>query len=171
MNQLISGIWQNAPVWVWPLFFVLLFIGLMAMRPRQGSIVPYFFYPLFGLTAAKVVNGLVQYPLNWIAFAAFYLLGAVMAFRWQDRLIVAKTGWTMQQKGDRITFLVLMLIFFSNFANGVATAVAPQVLATPLYTVIFAGIIGICSGSFTGRAARVITLGNRPATSAVVASD
>ena len=29
------------------------------------------------------------------------------------------------------------------------------------YTIIFTGVIGMCSGSFTGRALRVITLGNR----------
>ncbi len=163
MREIFIGMWQNTPIWVWPLFFVLLAIGLFAMKTRNSSIIPYFFYPLFGLTAANALMNLGHIPANWIVFACFYLIGAVMAFRWQDGLILEKQGWTMRLQGDKITMLILMLIFFSNFVNGVFEAVATQVSSTLLYTVIFAGIIGLCSGSFSGRALRVVTLGNRAA--------
>lgn len=67
----------------------------------------------------------------------------------------------MRLRGDRITIVILMVIYFSNFANGVVGAAAPQLLDATAYTVIFAGLIGLCAGSFTGRALRVITLGAR----------
>lgn len=158
MSQVFVGIWQNAPIWVWPLFFVLLFIGLMAMRTRDSSCIPYFFYPLFGLSAANAINGLVHVPTSWIVFAFSFLVGVALAFRWQDGLILQKTGWNMKLKGDRITILILMLIFFSNFVNGVLESVAPQLREATVFTIIFAGVIGACSGSFTGRALRVVTL-------------
>lgn len=161
MNDILLGIWQNAPVWVWPLFFVLLAIGILAMRSRNSSIIPYFFYPLFGLTAANAVAGLFNVPTNWIVFAVSYVVGVALAFRWQDTLILYKSGWRMKLRGDRITLLVLMTIFFSNFVNGVLEAVSPQTLQSLAYTLIFAAIIGACSGSFTGRALRVVTLKTR----------
>jgi hypothetical protein len=161
MGDIVSGIWQNVPVWVWPLFIVLVIIGLMAMKPRDSSIIPYCFYPLFGLTAAQAVSGLVHVPTNWWVFAFSYLVGAALAFRWQDGLILYKVGLRMKLHGDRITIMILMAIFCSNFVNGVLEAVAPHWLNYVTYTVLFAGVIGACSGSFTGRALRVITLGRR----------
>lgn len=161
MTQILLGIWQNAPVWVWPLFFVLVFIGLIAMRDRRSSIIPYFFYPLFGLSAANSIGALNHVPLSWITFSVCYLVGAGLAFRWQNSLILQKAGWTMKIKGDRITILILMLIFFSNFVNGVILSVAPDLQEAIVFTLVFVGVIGACSGSFTGRALRVITLGNR----------
>lgn len=163
MGQVLSGIWQNAPVWVWPLFFVLLTIGLLARRDRSSSIIPYFFYPLFGLSAANAIQGLTHVPTNWITFAAAYVIGMAIAFRWQDSLILQKSGWTMQLRGDKGTLVILMTIFFSNFIGGVLQAVAPQVLDAMAYTLVFAAIIGACSGSFTGRALRVISCRVRPA--------
>jgi hypothetical protein len=161
MSEIFVGIFQNAPVWVWPLFFVLFAIGLFAMKTRNSSIIPYFFYPLFGLTAANALLGLGHVPTNWIVFGCSYIVGVATAFRWQDGLILEKQGWTMRLQGDKITLFILMLIFFSNFVNGVFEAVAPQVSGTILYTITFAGVIGLCSGSFTGRALRVVTLGDR----------
>lgn len=161
MGQLFLGIWQGTPIWVWPLFGVLLVIGFMSMRDRKSSIIPYFFYPLFGLSAANAISSLVHTPLNWIVFGLAYLVGLAWAFRWQDGLIIRKTGWKMQLRGDRITLLILMIIFFSNFVNGVVAAVSPHLREEILFTIIFATIVGACAGSFSGRALRVITLKQR----------
>lgn len=163
MGELFLGIWQNAPVWVWPLFVVLVVIGILATRNRQSSIVPYFFYPLFGLSAANAINGLVHMPANWLTFGAGFLIGALLAFRWQDGLILEKTGMKMRLRGDRVTLVVLMAIFVSNFVNGVVEATAPDLRNAFWFTLALAAVIGACSGSFTGRALRVVTLGNRAA--------
>lgn len=161
MSQLIAGIWQNAPVWVWPLFFVLLAIGIFSMRDRNSSVIPYYFYPLFGLSAIGAISGLQHVPLNWIVFALGYTLGLAAAFRWQNRLVLEKKDRQLRIKGERITILILMVIFCSNFVNGVIEAVAPDLRLAPLFTIGFGMVIGACSGSFTGRALRVLTLGNR----------
>lgn len=163
MGELFLGIWQNAPVWVWPLFVVLVVIGILATRNRQSSIVPYFFYPLFGLSAANAINGLVHMPANWLTFSVGFLIGALLAFRWQDGLILEKTGMKMRLRGDRVTLVVLMAIFVSNFVNGVVVATAPDLRNAFWFTLALAAVIGACSGSFTGRALRVVTLGNRAA--------
>jgi len=142
MTQLIAGIWQNTPVWVWPLFFVLIAIGIFSMRDRNSSVIPYYFYPLFGLSAIGTISGLAHAPLNWIVFALGYALGVGAAFQWQNSVILEKRGSRLRIKGERITFIILMVIFFSNFL-GIGI------------------VIGACSGSFTGRALRVLTMGER----------
>lgn len=161
MTNILLGIWQNAPIWVWPLFVVLLVMGLSAMRDRNSSIIPYFFLPLLGLSTVNSMGALAHVPLNWISFGLSYLLGTILAFRWQNGLILEKSGWRMRLKGERITLLILMLIFVSNFVSGVISSVAPHLQGLHSFTAIFASIIGACSGSFTGRALRVITVQNR----------
>lgn len=161
MTQILAGIWQNTPIWVWPLFCVLVGIGILAMRDRSSTIIPYCFYPLFGLTAANAIINMAHAPTAWIIFGAAYIIGMGVAFWWQNGLILQKTGIHMQLKGDRITIVILMVIFFSNFVNGVVGGISPTVQASTGFTYIFATVIGLCSGSFTGRALRVITLGNR----------
>ncbi|MEP3347527.1 MAG: hypothetical protein ABJN34_08320 [Litoreibacter sp.] len=161
MGNILLGIWENAPVWVWPLFVVLVIVGVMAMRDRKSSVIPYFFYPLFGLSAVNAVGGLSHVSVSWAAFGISYLIGAAGAFKWQDGLVVERIGWKMTLKGDRVTILILMLIFFSNFVNGVLGVVAPQVQAGLSFAIIFACVLGAGAGSFTGRALRVITLKGR----------
>lgn len=161
--QIINGILHGAPVWVRPLFLVLLSIGLLSMRHRHSSVIPYFFYPLFGLTAAGSIGGLLHDPLKWIVFGSAYTLGVAAAFIWQNGLIVEKTGMHMVLRGEWLTLLILMVVFFSNFVNGMVESMAPDVRQIGAFTVGFACVIGICAGSFTGRALRVITLGSRTA--------
>lgn len=166
MKEFAFGIIQNTPIWVWPLFFFLVFVGLKAMRTRNSSVIPYFFYPLLGLIAVNAKLGNGQVSTGWLVFAFSYLIGVVVAFRWQDGLIMEKSGWNMTLRGDRITIVILMLIFFSNFINGVLGAIAPHFVETMAYAIIFGAVVGACSGSFTGRTLRVITLGERSAATA-----
>lgn len=160
-SQILLGIWQNVPVWVWPLFVVLLAIGIFSMRDRSGSVIPFLFYPLFGFTSLGAITALTHTPLNWITFGIAYLIGAILAFWWQDGLVLSKDRWRVRVRGEKITLIILMAIFFSNFVNGVIEAVAAHIRSLPFFTLIFAGLIGACSGSFTGRGLRIITLSSR----------
>jgi len=163
MSEIALGIWRNAPVWIWPLFVVLVAVGIMAMRTRDASLVPYLFFPLFGLSAVGAIGGLVHVPLNWIVFSIAYAAGLVPAFRWQDGLILRKERRRMRLRGERVTLAILMVVFFSNFVNGVIEEVAPLLRDSPVFTVIFAALVGACAGSFLGRGLRVVTLGARKA--------
>ncbi len=161
ITAILSGIWNNAPVWVWPLFFVLLAVGLLAMRTRSSSVIPFYFLPLIGLVSLSAVNKLAHVPGNWLSFALGYLLGMVLAYRWQDRLILGKSGGVVRLAGERVTLVILLTIYFSNFANGVIGAVAPDLRGMLVFTLLLALVLGACSGSLAGRALRVITLKDR----------
>ncbi|MFK7792124.1 MAG: DUF6622 family protein [Devosiaceae bacterium] len=167
MSTFLLGIWHNAPIWVWPLFVVLVVIGTLSMRARNSSIVPYFFYPLFGLSAANGIASLVHTPANWIIFGIAYILGVGLAFVWQDALVITKQGMKVHLKGERLTFVIVMTIFFSNFVNGVVEVMRPELQQNLVFTLVFASLIGACSGSFTGRALRVLTLPTRVPSGAV----
>ncbi|QDZ01106.1 hypothetical protein FQ775_12365 [Nitratireductor mangrovi] len=151
------GVWRNAAIWVWPVFLVFLAAGLWSTRTRDSSVMPYLFSPLLGLLPANAIDALPHFPANWLAFACAYVIGAAFAFRWQDDLILHKHGRHQRLQGDRVTLFVLMLIFFSNLAAGVVSDLAPQFRQMILVTVAFAGVTGACSGSFAGRALRVLS--------------
>lgn len=161
MLQFIGGVFANAPIWVWPLFFVLLGIGIFSSKERDSSAIPYLFYPAFGLTALGSIGDLAVQPLGWQVFTGGYIVAIFAAFVWQDRLVIEKTGWHLRLKGEWGTLLILMTIFLSNFVAGTLNVVASEFAATPGFVVGFAAIIGACSGSFTGRAIRVLSMRGR----------
>lgn len=163
MSTFLLGVWQNAPIWVWPLFVVLVVVGLRAMRTRETHSAYFALYPLFVVTAAGMIDSLAIAPLNWIVFCIALLVSVALSFRWQDGLILRKSGRRMRLAGERVTLLVLMTIFLSNFVRGVLESMAPGALETPAFVALFAALIGASAGTFLGGALRVFTLGNREA--------
>lgn len=95
--------------------------------------------------------------LGAAVFAAIYALCAYAGFRWQNRLILSRTGKKIQVKGEWITLLVILTIFVINFLNGALSGMGKSIVETPIYAAIIAGILGACSGMFLGRAIRVFT--------------
>ncbi len=156
MRETISGIWTNAPVWVWPLLVLLVALGLLSMRTRTISIVPFYFLPFIGFLSFRPIAGLAHQPANWITFLAAFALGAALFFGLQKRLKLDKTARRVTLKGEALTLITLMVIFWSNFASGVFDAVAPQAKQAILFSIVFSALIGLCAGSFLGRSFRVL---------------
>lgn len=84
------------------------------------------------------------------------VLGAIYGFYFQRKRILGIQGNRVKIQGEWLTLLVLMIIFFSNFAKGVMSAVTPEWLLLPAYTVLFAAIIGTSNGTFFGRSISVL---------------
>ena len=157
-----ADIFTETPVWVWALLGVLLFVGLRSLKTRETSAIPYFALPFLGILAASTVGGLQHAPLNWVCFGVGYVAGAVPAFSWQDGLILAKAGQRMTVRGEPVTLVLLLVIFGSNFVFGIAEATGSSFLQGTGFTIILAALLGAGSGSFAGRAVRVISIPQRP---------
>ena len=71
-------------------------------------------------------------------------------------MIIEKSDRRVAVKGEVLTFIMLMTIFWMNFAGGVLSAVAPEVMASMPAIALLASIGGIVSGLFAGRALRVL---------------
>jgi hypothetical protein len=154
--QILTGLLYGPPIWVWPLFVLLLFVGWRASRVRQTTMILYYFLPLMGLLTVQSVSSLPQAGPAWMAFGLCYILAVVIFFRRQTRWVLYKSNGTVRLVGEWVTMCAVMIVFWANFARGLLSDVAPQLYSQVWFCVVFAGIVGIAGGSFLGRSARII---------------
>lgn len=155
-TKVVTGILTNAPIWVWPLLIVLIVMGLAATRTRNTLLILHYFMPLLGIIGLGSVRALGFPELVWPTFLGFTLIGAALGFYWQSKWNLDRQRFKVRVQGEWLTLIVLMLIYFSNFADGTVEAVQPALKLTLHYNLVFASIMGLCSGSFTGRSLSVI---------------
>jgi hypothetical protein len=146
----------NAPLWVWPLFLLLLVVGLRATRTRRAPLVLILALPLLGVLSLRTLSGLPAPVWGWCVWAGALILGGLVGARLQSRWLIAREGRWVSLRGEWLTLSAMMLLFWSNFATGVLQAVAPSVLVAPGFVAGLAGILGVCAGSFLGRAIQTV---------------
>ncbi|MCX7560550.1 hypothetical protein OS190_13315 [Sulfitobacter sp. F26204] len=145
----------GTPIWVWPLLAFLIGYGIRASRDRDTSVWPVYLVPLLGLITLKTIITAPGGQSVWIAYVAAYALAAVAGFGLQRRWLVEKHDRRVTLKGEWLTFAVVMILFWSNFAYGVTRAIAPDVITQVSNQVVYAVVVAFASGSLLGRALQV----------------
>lgn len=153
---MIDEILTEAPIWVWPLLGVLLFLGIRATRPRQAPVYLFYCLPLLGLISLNSARSLPHQPIVWGCFGMGYLIGVIFAYSLQGKWLLEKQGATVSLDGEWFTLLTMMIVFWMNFAGGVAAAIGPQIYSSIGFTSVFTIVTGWASGCFLGRALKVI---------------
>ena len=154
--RFIEGIFQGAPLWVWPLLVALIILGLLSTRARSVPRAVFFVLPF---TALITFNSIASLPNPWVVWPVFivgYGIGAYIAYGLQSRWILGRDGNRLLISGEWFTLAVLMSIFFSNFVAGAVEAIVPQAYQSAEFMVPFAFIIAAASGSFLGRSVRAL---------------
>lgn len=150
------SILTNTPVWVWPLFIGLIVLGLRATRQRRSPVALIVLMPLLGGLSLRSLATLPTPTLVWSIWAAGIILGAIIGARLQSRWLIKREGAYVTLKGEWLTLVVLVTIFGSNFVFGALRAIAPALLSTPSLQAGLALALGLCAGSFLGRAVHVL---------------
>ncbi len=146
----------DVPIWVWPLFVGLIYIGVRSTRSREVPIVVYYFLPLFLLMSVNQMRLLAHVPVAWVAFLAGSIIGVTAGFMVQKGLIVARRKTHIRVAGEWMTLSALMILFCSNFIRGTAEAIAPSFASHPGFVFAIMLIVSTASGTFIGRSARVL---------------
>ena len=146
----------NVPVWVWPLFLLNLFIGVRALQDSWLPIRVYWLLPFFVLLMVRQIIIAPDFVIALIATACGYTIGAFAGFHWQKGWILGRVDKRIHLKGEWLTIIAVMILFWLNFANGVAKALDPQLAASPLFFVTILLITSWASGTFLGRSLQVL---------------
>jgi hypothetical protein len=154
---IVTGIVTGAPIWIWPLLFLLIGLGIFCSRDRKISILPYFLMPLIALTTVPILMAQQRPELAVTVWGLAYLCGILGGYRLQGRWTLSRTGLRAEVTGEWLSLCVMMLLFWANFANGVFAAVAPDLTAGLVYQILFPALLGLASGSFLGRPLRILT--------------
>ena len=144
--DVITAIPSRAPLWVWPLLAWMIWDGMRAMRDRIVGIWFFWMLPFFALIALR---GRVESPapeLDLPIYFTAYLAGAAFGHWYQGRVIVERTAKQVTVRGEPLTLIMLMTIFWMNFARGVIEAISPDLTQNPAMIALLAVISGAASG-------------------------
>lgn len=145
----------GAPLWVWPLMFFLVGYGIRASRDRETSVIPVYVVPTLGFITLNTIVHIAGGAQVWAIYGAAYVAAALAGYALQGRWLVAKQGRRVTLRGEWLTMLVVMTLFWGNFAWGVSRVVAPDFASGLANQLIYGVIVGLASGSLLGRALRV----------------
>jgi len=160
--QVLGPVLRGTPAWVWGLLAGLIALGATQLRDRTASLVRVSVMPV-AMTAFAVwglTGAFGQSPMFGYAMLAWMLVASVL---------FAAIGMTAAPKGtqydaaERTFFLpgswvplaLIVAIFLTRYVVNVDIAMQPSLKTDGTYTVIVAGLYGMSTGIFVGRAARL----------------
>lgn len=146
----------NIPLWVWPLFVLLLVVGLRASKTRRAPLALILALPLLGVLSLRALSALPDPTTVWSLWPLGLLTGTLLGYRLQTRWLISRQGAWVHLRGEWLTLIVTMVIFWSNFATGMARAMAPALVASTPFQAGLALLLGLCAGTFLGRAIRTL---------------
>lgn len=154
--DLIINIPARTPVWVWPLLAWMIWEGVSAMRTRTVPIWVYWMLPFFALISVRGRIEAAAPEVDLPVYFAMYALGAAFGYWFQGRVLMERAAKQVVVRGEPLTLIMLMTIFWMNFVSGVIEAVSPDLMRSHMTIAILAAISGAVSGQFAGRALRVL---------------
>jgi hypothetical protein len=143
---------SNVPIWVFPLFILLLILGLRASKDRKVPIALIAALPLLGILTLRNILALAPPNWIWLVAAAAYAIGIAAGMVWQRGWIVERSPRIVQVKGEWVTLTAMMIIFAAGFVNGFLSAVMPQLTQFALFATLFTVVTCLPAGQFLGRA-------------------
>ena len=156
--QMIPGILEHTPSWVWMVFLALTFLGLSQTRTRDVSRARVTLLPaaMVLLSLSGVLNAFSQVPLALAAWIAGFVLSLTLAGR---TLAVRDASWSSRTRRIRIpgSWLPVTLIlglFVTKYVAGVCLAINPSLATNTALASLLSLVYGSFSGLFWGRGER-----------------
>lgn len=146
-----KGLILGPPIWVWALLAYLVFIGVKSLRTRKVPIFVFYLTPFLGLLSVRTISNLDHIATAWSVFGSVYILSAVGFFLWQKRNLLERYKRHVLIRGEWVSLISFMVIFWANFVQRVLVAVSPQTYQSLGFIIIFAALLGLVCGSFLGR--------------------
>jgi len=154
---------KRTPTWVFALFAVLVFFGVMQSRTRQVSLARVTILPvvLIGLSLSGIWGSFGGRDFAAYAIAA-WLAGVVAAMlvnrhtKWPRNVVYTAATRTFLVEGSWLPLAVMMMIFFTRYAVTVSMAMNPGLAASPWLAAGVSFAYGLMSGAFLARALRIL---------------
>lgn len=142
----------NVPIWVYPLFVLLLALGLRASRRRQVPLLVVYAMPLLGILTLNNIISLGAPAWIWLIAAVVYALGVALGLSLQKRWLITRLPRHVELHGEWVTLAAMMIIFAAGFVKGTLSALLPDVVGSALFAVLFIAVVCLPAGQFLGRA-------------------
>jgi hypothetical protein len=153
---------SHTPHWVWAILLGIAVLGGLQLQARQMPRWRLIALPLalLALGLSSLWSGFRAHPTTALAWSGALLATGALGWR-----LAARSGavWLtvpqrLQLPGSALPLVLGLTIFCLRYANGVATAIQPALVALPLWHDTLALLFGSLSGLFVGRAAGLLAL-------------
>lgn len=152
---MIVSILSSIPLWVFPLFLGLCFLGARAMRKREVPVLLIYALPLLGLLSLDRARGLEHAELSLAVLAVAWAAGGAAGHHLQARWTLGRSIKHVRLAGEWGTMLCLMGLFCANFATGMVQGMSPDLANGQVFAVLYGTWTGSLSGMLAGRALHV----------------
>lgn len=163
--RVIFQILSHTPVWVWALLAALIVLGLSQAKARTAGLARITVMPvaMTGLSIWGSVSAFGNTPMIGYVMLAWMFGAAVMLALVAPMDVPAGTAYdadtrTFALPGSWAPMLLMIGLFLTKYAVGVTLAMQPGMARDGVFTLVVGGLYGLFSGTFAGRAARVVRL-------------
>ena len=163
MASFIFQVLQRTPLWVWPLFLALVWLGVLQSRTRSLPRTRLFMLPavMIGLSLLGVWSTFGAAPVCLAAWSGGILLAVLL-----NRILRQPAGVAYLSASRRYTvpgswlpLALMMVIFFTRYAITVTIAIHPLLREAALFAGAVSLVYGLMSGTFFARALHVVRAG------------
>lgn len=159
-TEMLLEIFRRAPTYVWAILAVIVVFGLLQMRTRTIKRTNMLIMPLamLGFSAYSAVRtfGLDRTLGAWFAGIGIALAVNGALLKMPFGASYDRTTDTVAMPGSAAPLVIMLAIFATNFALGVAGAIAPLRLSDPSVRWFAVLWLGFLSGLFIARAMRAM---------------
>lgn len=158
---MVAQILAGTPLWVWPLFGILLYRGFASRVDREVPLWVAFVIPLtmLGLSLQDVLN-----KFSGLAALAAWAIGLAFGARiycWRtgrDGVRADPVRRMVLLRGSWLPLITMMAIFCTKYAVGVSLALNPALQQLMSFSLVVSGLYGLFSGIFGGQLLHVVTI-------------
>ena len=155
----ISDIIINTPIWVWPLFAFLIFIGFRCGKMRVVKL--NFLYIMPSVYLALSLKNIITTEVNIIMIAGWLggiLTATYVSWYFHRNVIVSPDhkNKLIRLPGEWLTLSLIIVYFSIRYYYGYKTSITPEITQDIQFMTIFNIIFGMATGLFFGRAIRFI---------------
>jgi len=141
----------HTPIWVWPLYALLLFLGLQRTRDSTVSLPRMLILPLV-VTLLALVSFIVAGPSALPAILLGLLVGGTVGWRLErDGATRRLPNGKLWLRGEWWTFSQILLVLISRYVTNVVAAMDPALAADLSWRSVTLFVSSALSAAFLGR--------------------
>lgn len=152
----------HTPIWVWPLLALVIWLGVLQLKERAYSRWRVMVLPVV-LVALSLSSTFASFGMRGDAFGA-WAVGVLVAvgvnaaiLKWPDGVAHDAASDSYRVPGSILPLLLILTIFVLRFIVGATLATAPGRAWDASFVIPVCGLLGLCTGLFLARAARILS--------------
>ncbi len=154
----------HTPLWVWPLFAIVLFFGARNLWPRERPLAPLFILPaiLLAFTLYNLTASSADLTLVILAFAVSFAIGIGVGWNLVPTDVVALKGQgRVRVPGSVAPLLVVIAVIVLRYVMGYTYGRWPELRANSALAVEFSATGALLAGIVWGRILRLAQISRR----------